>query len=53
MYLATLGPQNWLVSTYFTGALGVVGGGGPPIKRNTTLFCYGQKKTGQKMSTKK
>ena len=53
MYLAALVRQAWHVSTYFTAALGVVGGGGSPINRNTTLFCYGQKMTGQKMSTKK
>ena len=50
MYLAALGRQAWHVSTYFTGALGVVGGGGPP--QNETLFrfhTFGQKMTGQKI----
>ena len=35
MYLAALGPQNPDVSTYFTGKLGMVGGGGTSRKRNT------------------
>ena len=34
MYLAALGPQNSLVSTYFTESLEGVGGGGSPPKSN-------------------
>jgi len=46
MYLAALGPQNPDVSTYFTGNLGMVGGGGTSqneTRNNETfLFCFGQ-----------
>jgi hypothetical protein len=51
MYLAALVAQNADVSTYFTGILGYVGGGGTSQKRNTKHdFCYGQKKTDQKLT---
>ena len=35
MYLAALGPQNLYVSTYFTGFLEGVGGGGTRKKQHT------------------
>ena len=35
MYLATLAPQNWALSTYFAATADGVGGGGPPTKPTT------------------
>ena len=49
MYLAALRRRVSFVSTYFAERLGVVGGGGG----TETNKCYGQKLSGQKMTTKK
>lgn len=49
MYLATLGPQNLPLSTYFIAILEGVGGGGPSTKHTT----HKQKKRSRKSATLK